>query len=80
MYYINKMVADIVVASVLLLIIFLVLYAIKRWYRIDIIHENFAMQKFNSRPPVLDAVSVDNPFSIELGKQPFENGTYLLIL
>ena len=73
-YNINKMVADAVAASVLLLIVFLVLFAIKRWYGIGMFHENSAMQKINSRPPVLDVVNVDKPFSIELGKQPFENG------
>ena len=68
------MVADVLAVGFLFLFIFISLYAIKRWFGVDIFLSKSKMQRANLQTPALDVVNVDNPFYIELGKQPFANG------
>ena len=69
------MVDDVLAASFLLLIVFLIFFAIKRWYGIEIFQESSKMQKINAKPPILDVVNVNNPFSIEVECQQSEDGS-----
>lgn len=40
----------------------------------DIFIDRYKLKRTSSKPPVFNAVNVDNPFSIDLKTTAFENG------
>ena len=60
------MVGDAFIACLIVTIFLALIYVFKRLYGINILQEGSRMQRPNPKPPVIGAVSVNNPFSLVL--------------